>query len=148
MVDWASLDGDPPVPVYEDTPNGYRVSGSNVTFTINGLGSNEVPPASLNPGESLTWAFFEEDAGSLTNPATATKLEIWFVKFETDELNITAVDGSGGVLGPTTITGRQFVDISALFGDLPLHQVTVAPTAVDPPTQTSILRMKYDHDCL
>jgi hypothetical protein len=139
------------VPVFEDTPNGYQVTGANVTFTTNGLGSNEaLPPTrvSLNPGESLTWAFFEEDSGSLTNPATATKLEIWFVKFETVELEITAVDGSGGMLGPMTITGRQFVDISALFGDVPLHEVMVAPTPFDPFTETSVLRMKYDHDCL
>ncbi len=148
MVDFPTMGAS--VPVFEDTPNGYRVTpgGGNVTFTTNGLGSDGVGPVSLNPGESLTWAFFEEDSGSLTNPATATHLDIWFVKVETVELDLTAVDGSGGMLGPVTITGRRWLDISALFGDVPLHQVTVAPTAVVPPSQTSILRMRYDHDCL
>jgi len=149
-VEWKLLDGDPPTPVFEDTPNGYQVTpgGGNVTFTINGLGSDEVGPVALNPGESLTWAFFEEDSGSLTNPATATNLDIWFVKFESVELDLTALDGSGGMLGPVTITGRQSINISALFGDVPLHQVTVAPTAVVPLSQTHVLEMTYDHDCL
>jgi hypothetical protein len=139
-----------PVPVFEDVVDGYDVTpgGGNVTFFGNGLGADELAPVdTLNPGESLTWAFFESDGGSLTNPATATKLEIWFVHLVGVELEFTAVDGSGGMLGPMTSTMRKFVDISALFGEVPLHQVTVAPTGIVE-TETTIPRMKYDHDCL
>jgi hypothetical protein len=149
-ADWALLDGEDPVPVFEDTPNGYRVipGGGNVTFTIDGLGSDEVAPVSLNPGESLTWAFFEEDLGALNNPATVTNLEIWFEKLPGFEVDVTAVDGSGGILGPITITAQRWVDISAIFGEAPLHQVTAAPDVGVAQTVTSILQMRYDHDCL
>jgi hypothetical protein len=150
LVEWAELDGNDPLAVLEDPSNGYRViaGGGNVTFTAEGLGSDEVEPATLNPGESMTWAFFEEDLGALTNPATATNLEIWFVKLPGFGLELTAVDGSGGELGPLIITARRWVDISAAFGEVPLHQVTVAPSEGVPQTETSIPRMRYDHDCL
>ncbi len=69
--------------------------GGNVTFAIDGLGSDEVAPVSLNPGESLTWAFFEEDLGALTNPGTVTGLEIWFEELPGFGVDVTAVDGSG-----------------------------------------------------
>ena len=149
-VDWALLDGENPVPVFEDTANGYRVTpgGGNVTFTIDGLGSDEIAPVSLNPGESLTWAFFEEDLGALTNPATVTNLEIWFEKLPGFGVDVTAVDGSGGILGPVTITAQQRVDISAIFDEAPLHQVTAAPDVGVAQTVTSIPQMRYDHDCL
>ena len=149
-VDWALLDGEDPVPVFEDALNGYRVTpgGGNVTFTIDGLGSDENAPVSINPGESLTWAFFEEDLGALTNPATVSNLEIWFERLPGFGVDITAVDGSGGILGPITITARLSVDISAIFGEVPLHQVTAAPELGVAQTETSILQMRYDHDCL
>jgi len=149
-VDWALLDGEDPVRVFEDALNGYRVTpgGGNVTFTIDGLGSDEIAPVSLNPEESLTWAFFEEDLGALTNPATVSNLEIWFEKLPGFGVDVTAVDGSGGILGPVTITARLSVDISAIFGEVPLHQVTAAPELGVAQTETSILQMRYDHDCL
>ena len=149
-VDWALLDGEDPVPVFEDALNGYRVTpgGGNVTFTIDGLGSDEIALVSINPGESLTWAFFEEDLGALTNPATVSNLEIWFERLPGFGVDITAVDGSGGILGPITITARLSVDISAIFGEVPLHQVTAAPELGVAQTETSILQMRYDHDCL
>lgn len=149
-VDWASLDGEDPVPDFEDTANGYRVTpgGGNVTFTIDGLGSDELGPVSLNPGESLTWAFFEEDLGALTNPATVTNLEIWFDKLPGFGVDVTAVDGSGGFLGPVTVTAQRWVDISAIFAEAPLHEVTVAPEVDVAQTVTTMLRMTYDHDCL
>jgi len=150
-VNWALLDGEDPVPVFEDTPHGYRVTpgGGNVTFTSDGLGSDELAPVSLNPGESLTWAFFEEDLGGLTNnPATVTNLEIWFEKLPGFGVGVTAVDGSGGILGPVTVEARRWVDISAIFGEAPLHQVTATPDAGVAQTVTSMLQMRYDHDCL
>ncbi|MGB5702355.1 MAG: hypothetical protein WBM48_06035, partial [Polyangiales bacterium] len=150
FVNWGLLDGEDPVPVFEDAQNGYRVTpgGGNVTFTVDGLGSDEVAPVSLNPGESLTWAFFEEDLGTLTNPATVSNLEIWFERLPGFGVDITAVDGSGVTLGPVTITARLSVDISAIFGEVPLHQVTAAPEVGVAQTETSILQMRYDHDCL
>ena len=149
-VDWVLLDGEDPVPVFEDIPKGYRVTpgGGKVTFAIDGLGSDEVAPVSLNPGESLTWAFFEEDLGALTNPATVTNLEIWFEKLPGFGVDVTAVDGSGGILGPINVTAQRWVDISAIFGEAPLHQVTAAPDVGVAQTVTSIPRMRYDHDCL
>jgi hypothetical protein len=149
-VDWALLDGEDPVSVFEDAMKGYRVTpgGGNVTFTSDGLGSDEVAPVSLNPGESLTWAFFEEDLGALTAPATVTNLEIWFEKLPGFGVDVTAVDGSGGILGPITVTAQRWVDISAIFGEVPLHQVAAAPELGVAQTETSILRMRYDHDCL
>jgi len=149
-VDWALLDGEDPVPVFEDATKGYRVTpgGGNVTFTSDGLGSDEVAPVSLNPGESLTWAFFEEDLGALTAPATVTNLEIWFEKLPGFGVDVTAVDGSGAILGPITVTARRWVDISAIFGEVPLHQVTAAPELGVAQTVTSIPQMRYDHDCL
>jgi len=149
-VDWTLLDGEDPVRVFEDAPNGYRVTpgGGNVTFAVDGLGSDQVAPVSLNPGESLTWAFFEEDLGGLTNPATVSNLEIWFEKLPGFGVRVTAVDGSGGILGPVTITAQQRVDISAIFDEVPLHQVTAAPELGVAQTVTSIPQMRYDHDCL
>ncbi len=82
------------------------------------------------------------------NPATVTNLEIWFEKLPGFGVDVTAVDGSGGILGPVTVTARQLVDISAIFGEAPLHQVTAAPDVGVAQTVTSILRMRYDHDCL
>jgi hypothetical protein len=120
-----------------------------VTFFGNGLSSDEIAPAySLNPGESLTFAFFQSELGSLTNPATATNLEIFFIRLANVELEFTAVDGGGAMLGPmTSTTSSGFVDISGLFGFVPLHQVTVS-TVGPPGAQVTVPSMHLDHDCL
>jgi len=142
--------GDDPTPQFESTTDGYRVTavGGNITFPA-GLAADLVNPDwSVNPGEALTFAFFESDGGSLTNPRTATNLEIFFVRFSDVEIEFTGVDGSGGLLGPETSTmGSANVDISALFNEVPIHSVTARPLG-PPAATTTIPDMMYDHDCL
>ncbi len=138
-------------PTYDDDANGYSVTAAegNVVFIANGLAADHVVPAyNVNPGESLTIGFFESDMGVLTDPRTATNIEIFFIRLSNVEIEFTATDADFATLGPVSSTmGSGNVDIGALFGDVPLHSVTMSP--INPAgAQVTIPSMQYDHDCL
>lgn len=136
-----------PAPVLEDVAKGYRVTpqADNITFNPNGLGTDEIAPEwDTRIGESLTFAFFESDGGALTTPRTVSNLEIYFIRFATVEIQFTALDREGNMLGPVSSTmGTDWVNINDLFGGVGIQSVTAAPLGATVPQF-----MRYDHDCL
>jgi hypothetical protein len=136
-----------PAPMLEDLADGYLVTpaAGNITFNSNGLGADQIAPDyDVRTGESLTFAFFESDAGAFTTPRSVSNLEIYFIRFAFVEITFTALDRDGVMLGPVTDTsGTGYVDVSALFGDVGIQSVTATPDG------TYVVQfMRYDHDCL
>ncbi len=136
-----------PAPVLESIPDGYRVTpgAANITFNANGLGADQIAPDyDVRAGESLTFAFFESDGIALTTPRTVSNFEIYFIRFSDVEIQFTALDRDGNMLGPVSNTmGTDWVNINDLFGGVGIQSVTASPLSA-----TVVQFMRYDHDCL
>ncbi|MDH3728676.1 MAG: hypothetical protein OER77_14190, partial [Myxococcales bacterium] len=75
---------------------------------------------------------------------TVSNLEIYFIRFATVEIQFTALDRDGNMLGPVSNTmGTDWVNINDLFGGVGIQSVTAAPLGATVPQF-----MRYDHDCL